>query len=240
MSVSETATDIGFLLLAAAIGAALGILAWEMRSPAPTEDPVIRQDTTELDADELFAGLLPNETTIFQPSPTMWECLPVPDQIVDEDKPAPDTITKYETFFADLAEPSAPSVTWGDQTGLSTIAASRHPFLFLPLAESGEPKIDHDGRRTIVPAYDWLGNGYKFRYDYRRPPREIFLEIYGQGAWWPPNPLNLGSVNVVAQAGVDVGFRWREARVQLGPAVHSEVGWAAHLTTAWRPLSYSF
>lgn len=225
MSLSSTFSDIRVLVIAALVGAALGAggTYWATSPPKETKSPTIRKDSTELALDELTAGLLPNETTVHQPMPWLWEKCPIPEQLVNEGKPPPDTVTEYETRFTSMpgSSPStmADASAWGERAGLRARAQSRHPFLFLPLDETGEPLIDHNGRRTVVPAYS-ARRGYEFTYRYQPPTWEGFVDVYGLGQWWPP--LHPQFDRMSAAIGADVGLRYKRARLHVGGRVATD------------------
>lgn len=242
MSIRSTAQDALYLLAAAALGAFLGTFVfsgWMGPDPTDRQRGAISRDSSQLTWDELTAGLLPDETTVYDRTPTVGECLSVPGLLVDRTRPPPDTVTQteYRTLFTAQAEPDAPAITYGERSGLDRIGQSRHPFLFLPVTGDGEPAIDHDGRRTVVPAFSQTGRPYEFTYRYDPPSWRLFAEAYLAGRWWPPLRPRPGDVRLAG--GVDMGVRYKKGRVQLGPRFSSAFGPAVRVKSTWRFATFT-
>ena len=244
MSIRSTAQDALYLLAAVAVGALLGTFVfsgWIGQADPDRDRGAISRDSSELTWDQLTSGLPPNETTVYDRSPTREECLSVPGLLVDTTRSAPtppDTVTRteYRQLFTAPAD-DAPSITFGERSGLARVGQSRYPFLYLPVTDEGEPAIDHDGQRTIVPAYSQSGRAYEFTYRYSPPAWTLFVDVQADGQWWPPIRATPRSVTIAAE--LTAGIEYKAWRFGIGPSFSSAAGPLVGVSVGWRPWSYS-
>lgn len=218
-------------LLAGVIGVLAGSLVtgWVLPDPAPAA-------TVQMVDEELTLGdteaSKPSQVSIYEPSPTRTACIDVPELLFEESRPAQDSLQnaserRTPNALASLqsraATPTGPTLQ-----GLTQLARSRTPFLYLPLTKQGRPTVDNDAAGTTVYAWGADGRGFTFHYPHKPPDVRLYVTAGVTALWWPPTATSSHELLMSARAGAELYGLELEAgpaySTELGPAVAFQVG----------------